>query len=134
MESPGDAPPLHTDAEVLARVEDLVGRATVDRHLWLLFLDGDGRQAPALVPISDVASVPDDDLSSGLARVLVQVLPELATDRGPGSVVFVLERLDVAPVLDADRWADALVRTCERSDLAHRGVFLSTPDAVRRCR
>jgi hypothetical protein len=55
--SPVDLPPLTTDEEVLARVRTVVGAART-RQLWILFVDGDGRQSPVVVPIADVPSGP----------------------------------------------------------------------------
>lgn len=38
-----DAPPLLTDADVLLRVEQLIGPAAAERRLWIMWVDGDGR-------------------------------------------------------------------------------------------
>jgi hypothetical protein len=53
-----DAPLLLTDADVLARVQALVGRAITDRQLWIMFVDGDNRQAPVVMPVSDMPRHP----------------------------------------------------------------------------
>jgi hypothetical protein len=37
-----EMPILRTESEVLQRVSDIVGAATTDRRLWIMFLDGDG--------------------------------------------------------------------------------------------
>ena len=125
--SPETAPPLRTDADVDGRVADLVGRATANDTLWLLFVDGDDRQAPAMMPIEEVSGPPDDQWVVSLGDVLEGVLPGLATATGVGSVVFVRERLGPDGVLPADRaWAEALTAMCRKREVRHRGVHLST--------
>lgn len=131
LPSPHDLPPLLTDDDVRRRVETLIGPALRHGTLWLLFLDGDQRQAPALMPVEDTPRLPDD-LVDRLGDVLAGVLPDLATDMGPGSVVLVRERLGPADVLPADRaWADALAAMCRARDVVLRGTFLVTPTDTR---
>ena len=128
-----DAPLLLTDADVLQRVTDLVGPAAAVRQLWLMFVDGDGRQAPVVVPIADMPRRPQDGPLAGLAQILAGLRGELDTDLGPGSVILTLERVGADTVLPADsEWAAALALTCERAGMALRGVFLSTSGGVRR--
>jgi hypothetical protein len=126
-----DAPPLLTDADVLDRVTELVGPAAVRRQLWVLFLDGDRRQTPVMMPIEDLSDRLDE--LPPLAPVLEGVLPMLATASGPGAVVLVLERRgpDV-PTADDERWAEQLTTGC--GDVVLDGVYLSTPGGVRRLR
>ncbi len=132
--NPRDLPPLLTDDDVLARVEQLIGPAVRNGTLWLLLVDGDQQQAPMIVPLDDVPYLPDDAVD-GLGRVLEDFLPALATDSGPGSVVFVSERFGPTGVVPADRdWADALAAVCDRSGVLLRGVFSSTRGGVRRLR
>jgi hypothetical protein len=38
------------------RVEALIGRATQDRCVWLLLVDGDRRQTPVVMPLEDFSS------------------------------------------------------------------------------
>jgi hypothetical protein len=126
------APPLTTDDAVLERVEQLVGPAIVPRRLWVMFVDGDQRQAPVMMPIDDIPPRPDRTVE-GLRAVLAGFVPDLATDTGPGSVVFVLERLGDERVTSVDRaWVEALTKTCGDVRVAARGVYRSTPDGVRR--
>ena len=123
--SPVDLPPLTTDEEVLARVRSVVG-APRTRRLWILFVDGDGRQSSVVVPIADVPR-PD-----ALGRVLRGLRAELMTDRGPGAVIVARERLGADTVLDADReWAAALAEVCRTAGVALRATVLSTPGGVR---
>jgi hypothetical protein len=121
------APPLRTDDDVDRRVADLVGRATRDDTLWLLFVDGDDRQSPVLMPIEESTGQPDDRMVAALGEVLEGVLPGLATAAGAGSVVFVRERLGPDSVLAVDRaWAEALGTMCRERGIRVRGVHLST--------
>lgn len=129
-----DAAPLRTDADVLERVEALVGTAASPSTLWLLLVDGDDRQAPVVLPVHDMPRRPDETLD-GLGALLRGVVPDLATDSGPGSAVLVRERLGDAAVTDDDRaWATALVDVCQRCGVRLRGVFASTPRGVHRLR
>ena len=114
-------------ADVARRVADLVGRAVRDGTLWLLFVDGDDRQSPVVMPVEQLVGPPDDRLVTGLGDVLEGILPDLATAAGVGSVVFVRERLGPDDVLPADRaWADALTTMCRNREIRLRGVHLST--------
>jgi hypothetical protein len=129
--SPVDLPPLTTDEEVLARVRTVVGAART-RQLWILFVDGDGRQSPVVVPIADVPHRPEPRGLAGLTRVLRGLRGELVTDRGPGAVIVARERPGGDTVLDADReWAAALAEACRTAGVALRATVLSTPGGVR---
>ena len=120
--SPATAPPLRTDDDVARRVAALVGRATRDDTLWLLFVDGDDRQAPVVVPVEELSGPPDDEMVTALGDVLEGFLPDLATAAGAGSVVFVRERLGPDDVLPADRaWAEALVTMCREREIRCAG-------------
>ncbi|MDT7706060.1 MAG: hypothetical protein QOG20_1667 [Pseudonocardiales bacterium] len=131
--NPTDAPTLLTDADVLARVRTLVGPACVDRQLWIMLVDGDGRQAPVVMPVSAVPRRPVPRLLDGLAEMLRGLADDLTTDLGPGSAILTLERRGADVILPHDRaWADALVLTCARAGLGLRGVFLSSDGGVRR--
>lgn len=129
---PEDAAALHTDADVLERVESVVGPATAANTLWLLLVDGDDRQAPVVMPIDAVPSRPDA-LVDGLGEVLDGVIGDLTTPDGPGSVIFVRERTGSDRHTDDDRaWAAALAAMCERIGVRRRGTFVSTPRGVQR--
>lgn len=130
-----DNTPLRTDDDVLRRVEQQVGPAAVDRRLWLMWVDGDGRQAPVVMPVDDIPRSPEPTMLDGLGQVLAGLRAELRTDLGPGSVILTLERLGADAAQPADRnWADALGRVCEHVQAPLRGVFLSTRGGVRRLR
>ena len=131
--SPTTAPPLRTDDDVARRVADLIGCAAGSDKLWLLFVDGDDRQAPVVVPVQELPGPPDDEMVTALGDVLERFLPDLATAAGVGSVVFVRERLGPDDVLPADRaWAKALVMMCRKRGIRLRGVHLSTRHRTRR--
>ncbi|MGQ0573916.1 MAG: hypothetical protein ACT4RN_06885 [Pseudonocardia sp.] len=126
------AAPLHTDADVLARVHDIVGPAVAHHQLWIMLVDGDGRQSPVIVPISPVPPAPAA-LVTGLTTVLAGLRDDLATAAGPGSVVLTLERHGPDAVLPSDRaWADTLAGACAGAGLALRGFHVSTPGGVAR--
>ncbi len=129
---PGDLPLLTTEEEVLARVRALVGPARAQR-LWVLFVDGDGRQARAVVPISGLPRRPERARLAGLTRILAGLRGELRTDRGRGAVILAWERTVGTSVLPDDReWAGELAVVCRLAEVALRGVYLSTPGGVQR--
>jgi hypothetical protein len=131
--NPANAPLLLTESDVLERVERLVGRATVARQLWIMFVDGDGRQAPVVLPISDLPLRPEGRVIDNLAAVMAGMCVDLTTDVGGGSVVLTLERIGPDAALDVDRkWAAALRKACVRAGATVRGVYLSTSGGVRR--
>jgi len=131
--SPATAPPLRTDDDVARRVSALIGCATGSDKLWLLFVDGDDRQAPVVVPVEELPGPPDGEVVAGLGDVLEGFLPELATATGAGSVVFVRERPGPDFVLPADRaWAEALTTMCREREIRSRGVHLSTRGMTKR--
>ena len=131
--SPATAPPLRTDDDVARRVAALIGRATRDDTLWLLFVDGDDRQTPVLMPVEEASGPPDREMVMALGNVLEGVLPDLATAAGAGSVVFVRERLGPDFVVPADRaWAEELATMCREREIRSRGVHLSTRGMTKR--
>jgi hypothetical protein len=131
--SPTTAPPLRTDDDVARRVADLIGCAAGSDKLWLLFVDGDDRQAPVMMPVEEMSGPPDDELIAALGDVVEGILPDLATPAGVGSVVFVRERRGSDYVLPADRaWTDSLVAMCRKRGIRMRGVHLSTPRRTQR--
>ena len=82
--SPATAPPLRTDDDVARRVAALIGCATGNDKLWLLFVDGDDRQAPVVMPVEEMSGPPDGELVAALGDVLEGFLPDLATAAGVG--------------------------------------------------
>jgi hypothetical protein len=133
--SPRTAAPLLTDDDVAVRVESIVGPALRDGCVWLLLVDGDRRQAPTVIPIDDSPRRPERHLTEGLRGMLARLTDALATAAGPGSCVFVLERLGHAETgRDDEEWAEALDGAAAGAGLGMLGVFLSTPAGVRRVR
>ena len=131
--SPATAPPLRTDDDVARRVAALVGCATRDDTLWLLFVDGDDRQAPVVMPVEELTGPPDGEVIAAMGEVLEGILPDLATATGAGSVVFVRERLGPDFVVPADRaWAEELATMCREREIRSRGVHLSTRGMTKR--
>ena len=120
-----EAPPLLTDADVLVRVEQLVGPAAADRRLWIMWVDGDGQQAPVIVPVDDMPRHPDRSQLDGLAEVLAGLRDELATESGPCSVVFTLERLGLDGVLPGSPPQVLPQRLCSATD--HGRTWLALP-------
>jgi len=113
-------------------VRELVGPALPDRQLWIMFVDGDGRQAPVISPVSGLPHRPDE-LVPRLGALLGQLVPDLRTDLGRGSVILTLERHGPDAPRPADRdWAQALTDTCIAAAVELRGIFLSTRGGVRR--
>lgn len=130
---PADAPLLLTDSDVLERVEQLVGPATAARQLWIMFVDGDGRQAPVILPISDIPLRPEACVIDNLAAVMAGLCADLTTDAGGGSVILTLERIGRDSVLAGDQqWAVALREACHRAGATLRGFYLSTSGGVHR--
>jgi hypothetical protein len=129
--APRDIPALLTDDDIRRRVECLVAPALRHGTLWLFVLDGDRRQAPVVVPVEDMPHLPDETVDA-LGEVLEELVPDLATDSGPGSVVLVRERLGPDDVLASDRtWARALETMCRARDVVLRGIYLVTPTDTR---
>jgi hypothetical protein len=126
--SPTEAPLLRTDADVLARVKALVGPACTGRQLWVMLVDGDDRQLPAVLPVAGIPRTPDRRGLHSLERLLEGLRDELRTDRAPGSVIFTLERTGADAILPPN----ALQVACAHRKVALRGVFLSTDSGVRR--
>jgi hypothetical protein len=132
MTSINDAAPLRTEADVLDRVRSLVGGAITNRQLWVMFVDGDDKQTPVIMPISDMPRYPHKELLGNLTEVIGGLRDQLRTDRGPGSVILTVERYGGDEVTAIDReWAAALAACCIRARTPLRGVFLSTRCGVR---
>lgn len=133
--TPENAAPLLTDDDVHARVAAIVGPATQDGCVWLMLVDGDRRQTPVVIPLEDSPRHPETHLVHGLRDMLAHLGDPFATPAGPGSCLFALERLGPPETGSADEeWARALHGAASGAGLGTVGVFLSTPDGVRRIR
>jgi protein gp37 len=129
---PVDLPPLTSDEDVLARIDAVVGPAGAQR-LWLLFVNGDGRQSPAVVPISGLPRSPDRRRLDSLERILTGLEGELRADRG--AVILTWERMGGDDAVPTDHeWAEELTDLCRTAQVPLRGVYLRTPGGVQRLR
>ena len=118
--------PLTTDEHVLDRVTLLV-RNALRRQLWLMFLDGDDRQLPVLMP-TDVPANPGTTDASNLARFISGVNDELDAT----SIVVALERRGSDEISDDDRAWFRLVRDASgMAELKLRGPVLVHTRGVR---
>lgn len=133
--TPENAAPLLTDDDAYDRVVALVGPATRDGRVWLMLVDGDRRQTTVVVPLADSPRHPETHLVNGLRDMLAHLTDQLATEAGPGACLFALERFGPRETGPADeQWAQALHGAASGAGLGTVGVFLSTPDGVRRVR
>ena len=129
---PVDLPPLTSEEDVLARIDAVVGPASA-QQLWLLFVDGEGRQSPAVVPISGLPRSPDRRRLASLERILAGLRGELRADRA--AVILTWERTGGDDALPTDhRWAEELTDLCRTAQVPLRGVYLRTPGGVQRLR
>ena len=121
--------PLGTDAEVLDRVDQVVGQdARRDRSLWLLFLAA--VQLPVVVPIDEVPADPDPATAGSICEVVARVLDDAAPG---GSVVIALVRDNGRGLNDSDQqWLTALRAAAARTGVHLRMICLATRDGVRR--
>jgi hypothetical protein len=119
--------PLTTDAEIVERVAQLVGRAN-QRQLWLMFLDETNTQLPLLIPIDALPSEPTDVHT---AHVLDHVR-EVMDDMGASSLLLVHERYSASALTAQDvAWVSSLARACEASGVVLRAQLLSHRGGVR---
>ncbi|WP_051343020.1 hypothetical protein [Pseudonocardia spinosispora] len=126
-----DAPPLRTDSDKLDRVRALVGQACATRQVWIMLVDGEGRQLPTVLPLSGLPDRPDLSFLQGLERLLGGMRSELATSSGPGCVILTLERAGSEEATSLDReWRNALRVACSHARIALGGVFLSSDSGV----
>ncbi|HXW88029.1 MAG TPA: hypothetical protein VEJ42_07200 [Streptosporangiaceae bacterium] len=123
------AAPLHTDDDVLRRVDLLLDEnARQLRSVVLLFLAADGTQRPVVVPIDDVPERPDPMLVDSVCWVLAEALAQHAG----GAAVIVLTRPGAGQPAEADmRWCRLLDAAARRHRAVIRMVCLATPAGVR---
>lgn len=125
--------PVHTDSDVLFRVEQLIGvtyryRQSFRQSLWLFFLDGNQAPLPVIVPIEDVPDDPDPELVGNLCWIIAEVL---ASSQPEGSVVITLTRPGQPVPRPADRiWHDRLRNAALAQNARIRMMCLATPDGV----
>lgn len=121
--------PLRTDADVLARIAQLIAPADRERRsLWLFFLDRDQAQLPVVMPIADVPDDPDPELVGNLCWTIAEALGK----GGPASsVVIALTHPGPASPGAADRaWHSRLRDGAAAHDAHVRMMCLATPEGV----
>jgi len=124
------ARPVRTDADVLARVSEIIdAEARRLQALWLFFLDRDGIQNEVVVPIDCIPEPPDPELVGGVCYVLSQVLSSAQAD---GCVVIARSRPGLAELGAMDRrWLGALQQGAAMYHPPIRMLCLATPNGVR---
>jgi hypothetical protein len=129
MTTPPELAPLHTDADVLRRVDQLIQPdARLRETLWLFFLDRNQQQLPVVVPIDDVPDDPEPELVGNLCCIVSEVLGDSEPE---GSVVFVLTRPGPMTPDYADRtWRDRLRDAAAAHGTRIRMMCLATPGGV----
>jgi hypothetical protein len=121
--------PLRTDADILARIGQLIQPASREwRSLVLFFLDGDSRTLPVVVPIDDVPEDPQPAVIENLCWILSQVLGE----QEPGaSVVIMLTRPGTPEPESTDLlWRDRLASAAAGRGVRVRLLCLATPGGL----
>jgi hypothetical protein len=132
LTAPEDAPPVRSDADLLVRWRQLMGPWGFGRRsLWVLWFDPDGAQIPLVVPIDDIAEVPDERFLDNLMFIVDQVTR--ADDaEGPVTVAMALSRPGSARLTDSDRcWARALRDHADRAAVHLWPLHLATRGVVR---
>lgn len=122
--------PISTDAEVVRRVDQLIGTdARRDRSLWLMFLSADAVQLPVVVPVDDIPITPDPDTAGSICQVIANVLRDAAPG---GSAVITLVRDSGLSVTDPDQqWLMALRTAAARTGMPLRMLCLAAREGTR---
>ena len=123
--------PVITDADVLARVDEIIDPAArQERALWLFFFYSDGTQAPVIVPLEDMPEMPADDD----AEVAFHMLRHFYGLNEDDDLAFVLTlcRDGTLQLTDSDRrWLHVLQRGISEYTTPVRMLCLATPAGVR---
>ncbi|SDZ04212.1 hypothetical protein [Herbiconiux ginsengi] len=118
--------PLRSDADLIELVSALIGEAG-RRQLWLMFIDGENRPLPLIVPC---AGFPDDPPPDELATFGARAC-EIAGLVGASAIVLTWERPGGPALDDAERrMVAAIVAGITGGGVAVRGSFLSHSDGV----
>ncbi len=123
--------PLDADADVLDRVDQLIGEdSRRDRSLWLFFLSADAVQLPVVVPIDDMPVSPDPGTAESICHVIAHVINDAAPG---GSVVITLVPGNGRGATDSDQyWLMDLRAAAARTGVALRMFCVATTDGIRR--
>jgi len=117
---------LLTDEHILERVAGLIDRA-LRRQIWLMFLDGEGRQLPLLMPC-DVPRRPAD----AAFEVVSEFFRGSFDEANASSMIVVLERRGRDAVTEADReWLRLVHDACAEEEIPLRGPLLAHSQGVR---
>jgi hypothetical protein len=122
--------PVITDADVLARVEEIiVPEARRERALWLFFFYSDGTQAPVVVPLDDMPERASEDD----AEVAFHMLRHFyGPDDDDLSFVLTVCRDGTLELTDSDRqWLRVLQWGIKEYAAPVRMICLATPEGVR---
>lgn len=121
--------PLTTEHDMIERIRALLAPASHPAQLWVMMLDGAGRQMPVLIPLDERPKLPDPSLVDGLIGALAELIADREHDGA--RVLFVVERFGpFGPTNDDHCWAAALTGACARAGVGLAGVFLLSPGGV----
>jgi hypothetical protein len=123
--------PVITDADVLARIDEIIEPAARrERALWLFFFYSDGTQAPVIVPIEDMPELPEED-DTELPFHMLRHFYGLNEDDDL-SFVLTLCRDGTLELTESDRrWLCLLQGGIKEHAAPVRMLCLATPEGVR---
>jgi hypothetical protein len=123
--------PVITDADVLARVDEVIEPAARrERALWLFFFYSDGTQAPVIVPLDDLPELPEED-DAELAFHMLRHFYGLTEDDDL-SFVLTICRDGTLELTESDRrWLRVLQWSIKEYAAPVRMLCLATPEGVR---
>lgn len=117
---------LDTDADITDRVASLLEHA-MRRQVWIMFLDGESRQLPVLMP-SYVPRRPNDSDACRLADFFRDLRDELDAT----TIVLTFERPGSPDLNERDReWLRMLREGCVLAGVSFRGPLLCHTAGVR---
>jgi hypothetical protein len=122
--------PVITDADVLARVEEIIEPAERrGRALWMFFFYPDGTQAPVIVPLDAMPEMPDEDDADVPFHLLRHFYGGTGEDL---SFVLAICRDGSLDLTASDRqWLRVLQWGIEEYAAPVRMICLVTPEGVR---
>jgi hypothetical protein len=123
--------PVITDADVLARVDEIIEPAARrERALWLFFFYSDGTQAPVIVPLEDMPELPEEDDTEVPFHMLRHFYGLNEDD--DLSFVLALCRDGALELAESDRrWLRLLQGGIKEHAAPVRMLCLATPEGVR---
>jgi hypothetical protein len=123
--------PVITDADVLARVDEIIEPAARrERALWLFFFYSDGTQAPVIVPLEDMPELPEEDDTEVPFHMLRHFYGLNEDD--DLSFVLTLCRDGTLELIESDRrWLRLLQEGIKEHAAPVRMLCLATPEGTR---